>query len=219
MHISDGILSLQWNAIWYVIALIFIAFGIREIKQRTSEDPSYMPLLALMGSAIFVIAVWHIPVPVTGSCSHPIGTPMSAIIIGPFATVILSTIALILHIFLAHGGITSLGANTFSMGIVGTFVGLGTFLLFRKVGASIWLSAGFAGFIGSVMTYITTAFELAISLNPDSFFQQWIIYSLGFIPTQLPLAIAEFIFTAAIVKYIVDAKPEIIKRLGGVVNG
>lgn len=219
MHISDGILSLQWNVFWYVIAFIFIAFGIREIKQRTSEDPSYMPLIALMGSAIFVIAVWHIPVPVTGSCSHPIGTPMSAIIIGPFATVVLSTIALILHIFLAHGGITTLGANTFSMGIVGTFVGYGIFLLLRKAGVSIWFSAGSAGFIGSVATYVTTAFELAISINPDSFFQHWALYTIGFIPTQLPLAIAEFIFTAAIVKYIVDAKPEILKKLRGVVNG
>ena len=89
----------------------------------------------------------------------------------------------------------------------------------KDVESKVAYDAGFAGFIGSVMTYITTAFELAISLNPDSFFQQWMIYSLGFIPTQLPLSIAEFIFTAAIVKYIVDAKPEIFKKLGGVVNG
>ena len=215
MHISDGILTTQWCLIWYGVALIFIALGIRNIRRKTEKTPSYMPLIALMGAAVFVISVWHIPVPVIGSSSHPIGTPMSAIIVGPFATVVLSTIALIFHIFLAHGGITTLGANTVSMGVVGTFTGLGTYLLFKKFGAPIWLSAGMAGFFGDIFTYLATAFELAASINPESFFYHWRLYSIGFIPTQLPLAVVEFIFTGAIVKYIADTRPDIISNLGG----
>ncbi|HDM36683.1 MAG TPA: energy-coupling factor ABC transporter permease [Candidatus Syntrophoarchaeum butanivorans] len=219
MHISDGILSTQWCIVWYAVALVFIALGIREIKRRTEETPSYMPLLALMGAAIFVIAVWHIPVPVTGSCSHPIGTPMSAIVVGPFATVVLSAIALIFHAFLAHGGITTLGANTVSMGIVGTFTGYGTYVLLRRANLSVWIAAGMAGFVGDILCYLTTAMELALSINPGSVLYHWGLYSLGFVPTQLPLAVAEFIFTAAIVKYIADTRPDIIAKLGGAIDG
>lgn len=209
MHISDGVLSVEWCVIWYIVSAIFIALGIREIKQRKERDPKYMPTLAMMGAAVFVIAVWHIPVPVTGSCSHPIGTPMAAIIVGPFATVVISFIALIFHAFLAHGGITTLGANTFSMGIVGTLTGYATYKATRKF-LPLWLSAGLAGFIGDMLTYATTALELALSLNPDSVLQHWAIYFAGFAPTQIPIAIAEFAFTAGIVQYVAEKRPHLI---------
>ncbi|MFQ6051307.1 MAG: energy-coupling factor ABC transporter permease [Candidatus Hydrothermarchaeota archaeon] len=210
LHISDGILSPVWVLIWFSVAFLFVAIGITHIRKKTKENPSYMPMLALMGASIFVISVWHIPVPVTGSCSHPIGTPMSAIIVGPFQTVVLSFIALFFHIFLGHGGLTTLGANTFSMGIVGTFTGYLTYKAFRKLGASIWLSAGIAGFIGDVLTYITTAFELAISLHPESFMYYWKIFSIGFVPTQIPLALLEFAFTSAVMRYVSDLRPEFL---------
>ncbi|MEE8402193.1 MAG: energy-coupling factor ABC transporter permease [Candidatus Hydrothermarchaeaceae archaeon] len=212
MHISDGMLSPTWIAAWYIVALVFLAVGVRDIKKTARMHPVYLPVLALMGASVFVISVWHIPVPVTGSSSHPIGTPMSAILVGPWATVVLSSIALSFHMFLAHGGLTTLGANTFSMGIVGGFSGYFTYRVFRKFGASIWLSAGMAGFVGDMLTYITTAFELAVSLHPEALLYYWAIFAAGFIPTQVPLAVAEFIFTAGAIRYVLDRRPELILR-------
>ncbi len=209
MHISDGILSAEWCLIWYAVSAVFIAVGVWEIKRRQSKDPKYLPTLAMMGAAVFVIAVWHIPVPVTGSCSHPIGTPMAAILVGPFATVVISFIALIFHTFLAHGGITTLGANTVSMGIVGTFSGYAVYRATRKF-LPIWFAAGLAGLIGDLLTYATTALELALALNPDSVVQHWTIYFAGFAPTQIPLAIAEFAFTAGIIGYVADKRPMLL---------
>ena len=59
----------------------------------------------------------------TGSCSHPTGTGVGAILFGPFITSVLGLIVLIYQaIFLAHGGLTTLGANAFSMGIAGPVV-------------------------------------------------------------------------------------------------
>jgi len=170
-----------------------------------------MSILALMGAAVFVISVWHIPVPVTGSSSHPNGTALASIIIGPLATAAISGIVLFFQAFLGHGGITSLGANLISLGVVGGFVGIGIFTMCRKLGASIWLAAGLAGFIGDLSTYATTAFQLALSLNPTSVPQYWEIYMLGYLPTQIPLAILEFAFTAAAVQYIHVHRPEILK--------
>jgi cobalt/nickel transport system permease protein len=210
MHISDGMLSPAWVAIWYGVALVFIGAGIIEIKKKSRQD-SYIPMLALMGSAVFVISIWHVPVPVTGSCSHPIGTPMSAILVGPFATVVISSIALFFQMFLAHGGLTTLGANIFSMGIIGGFGGYIVYKSLRKFGASIWSSAGMAGFIGSIITYLATGFELAISLHPDNFGYYWMLFTLGFTPTQIPLAIGEFVFTATAVKYVADHRPELME--------
>ncbi len=210
MHISDGILSFQWSIAWYALAILFVAIGSWKIANTRKANPAYMSILALMGAAIFVISVWHIPVPVTGSSSHPNGTALASIIIGPLATVAITSIVLFFQAFLGHGGITSLGANLISLGAVGAFVGIGVFTLCRKLGASIWLAAGLAGFIGDLSTYATTAFQLALSLNPGSVTSHWELYMLGYLPTQIPLAILEFAFTAAAVQYIHNNRPEIL---------
>lgn len=66
-----------------------------------------------------------------------------------------------------------------------------------------------AGFAGSILTYLITALQLALSLNPENVTYYWKLYSLGFIPTQLPLAFAEFAFTAYAVRYISEKKQEL----------
>jgi cobalt/nickel transport system permease protein len=211
MHISDGILSPEWIVFWYVIAAVFVIVGVKQITAKRKSNPAYMSMLALLGAAVFVISVWHIPVPVAGSCSHPIGTPMAAMIVGPFPTVVISGIALFFQMFLAHGGLTSLGANIFSMGIAGTFVGFLTFIGLKRAGASIWLSAGLGAFLGDLVTYISTALIIALAIQPSNILASWGLYTFEFLPTQIPLALVEFVFTAAAVQYIADRKPELLK--------
>jgi cobalt/nickel transport system permease protein len=216
MHIADGILTWQWSIAWYIIAIFFVALGARKIAQTRKANPAYMSILALMGAAIFVISVWHIPVAFAGTSSHPNGTALAAIIIGPLATAAITSIVLFFQAFLGHGGITSLGANLISLGVVGGFVGISIYLLLKKLGASVWLAAGVAGFIGDLSTYAFTALQLAFSLNPGSVGQHWEIYMLGYLPTQIPLAILEFAFTAAAVQYIQIHRPEIFTWWKGI---
>ena len=211
MHISDGILTPEWCIFWYLVSAVFVFVGARQVRAKRKDDPLYMSTVGLLGAAVFVISVWHIPVPVTGSCSHPVGTPMAAILIGPFPTVVISAIALFFQTFIGHGGITTIGANTFSMGIVGTFTGYLTFRAFKKAGASVWLSAGIGGVVGDLMTYVASAFELAISIHPAQFLQWWPIFTVGYLPTQIPLAILEFGFTAGAIRYVADRRPELLK--------
>lgn len=194
---------------WYAVAIFFIALGVREVNKRAQKNPGYKPMVALLGAAIFVISVWHIPVPVTGSCSHPVGTPMASIIIGPFVAVMISSIALFFHIFLAHGGLTTIGANTVSMGIAGAFSGYITFKFLGKVGIRPEFSAGIAAFVGDLLTYVTTALQLALSLHPQAVLKHWSIFVLGFIPTQIPLAVFESIFTFAAIKYLLEHSQEV----------
>lgn len=217
MHIMDGVLSPLWVAVWFIVVAPFLVVGLVKIARKRRENPAYMSLLALMGATIFILSVWHIPVPVTGSCSHPCGVALSAIIVGPFESVVLSFIALFFHTFLAHGGITTLGANTVSMGIVGGFLGYGVYLVLRKLRVQLWLSAGAAGFIGDIATYVTTAGQLALSLHPQEAIRYWGLFSMGFLPTQVPLAIIEFAVTAAIIRYIAISHPEVLgglKKIG-----
>ena len=75
-------------------------------------------LIAMVDAFAFVLSALKIP-SVTGSCSHPTGVGLVAILFGPLVMSVLGLIVLIFQaLLLAHGGITTLGANTFSMAVV-----------------------------------------------------------------------------------------------------
>jgi cobalt/nickel transport system permease protein len=217
MHIEDGILEPKWWISWFIVTAIFIYPGLREIQKRIAKNLAYKPFLAMVGVAVFVISAMHLPVPVTGSCSHPCGTPLAAIIVGPFATVVIAVIALFFQaVFFAHGGITTIGANTFSMGICGGLLGYICWKLLRRLKSPLWLAAGAAGFVGDLITYLASAFQLALNVQGGhlSFLQQWMVFFLGYGPTQLPLAILEAIFTAAVLRVMVQRRPDLIPGFG-----
>jgi cobalt/nickel transport system permease protein len=212
MHIQDGILSAQPCAAYYGVTAAMVVPGIMEIKRRVEQNPYYKPFLAMVGEAVFVISAMHLPVPVTGSCSHPCGTALAAIIVGPFATVVISTIVLFFQaIFLGHGGITTIGANTVSMGIAGTFAGFFAWKLFRMFRFPIWAAAAVAGFTGDIVTYLVSALQLALSLHGNvPLSKQWMIFFMGYGPTQVPLAIMEAIFTAVVLKAMIEKRPDLL---------
>jgi len=144
-------------------------------------------------------------VPVVGSCSHPAGTGFAALLIGPAATVVVSSIALTLQaLFLAHGGLTTLGANLFSMGIAGAFVSYGVFILSRRLRVPLFWAAFAAGLTADWATYALTSVELASALQGEkSFFQLFTAILIAFSPTQLPLGILEGFLTAIGYRFLV----------------
>jgi cobalt/nickel transport system permease protein len=215
MHIEDGILSPQACAVWYGVTAAVVVPGVYEIKRRVRENLSYKPFLAMVGVAVFVISAMHLPVPVTGSCSHPTGTALAAILVGPFATAVISTIVLFFQaIFLGHGGITTIGANTVSMGIAGGMAGYVLWKVLRAVNSPVWFAAAMAGLVGDLVTYLVSALELAISLHGDvPLVNQWMIFFMGYAPTQLPLAIAEAVFTAAVLQAMMGRRPDLLPEV------
>src|SRR4030065_2125255 len=120
MHIMEGFLPNPWWEIWFIIAIPFVAYGVYRLTKIRRKLPEAKPLLALMGAFIFVLSALKLP-SVTGSTSHPTGAGLAAVVVGPGITSVLSIIVLVFQaLLLAHGGLTILGANTFSMGIIGT---------------------------------------------------------------------------------------------------
>lgn len=212
MHIAEGILPASWAAAWSVIAFVFVVLGIRFIKRRTKEVRGLMPLLGLTGAAIFLISLISVPVPIAGTCSHPSGTPLGAILVGPFIGTILGAVALLLQaLFFGHGGITTWGANIVSMGVVGSFVGFGVFMLLRKSKAPIAVAAFGGGLLGQWAIYVTTAFQMALALHaPGLFWNMFGAILAGFAPGLLPLGILEGVFTAAVVVFLYRRRPELL---------
>ena len=163
MHIMEGYLPLNWCIIWFVISFIVVAFGLYQIKKIVDETPESKALLAVSGAFMFVLSSLKLP-SVTGSCSHPCGNGLGAALFGPAVTAVLATIVLLFQaLLLAHGGLTTLGANIFSMGIVGP---LAAWLIYKgltKANISSTVAIFFAAFLGDLLTYVATSFQLAIA--------------------------------------------------------
>lgn len=179
------------------------------------ENRDLLPLLAVSGAFIFVLSSLKIP-SVTGSCSHPTGTGVSAILFGPWMTSVLSTIVLLFQaIFIAHGGLTTLGANTFSMGIVGPIVGYLVYKWAMKFGLNLYVAVFLAALLADWSTYIVTATELALAFPAAS---GGVLKSLEafmgvFAITQIPLAIIEGAISALMFKYIVQVRGDVLEKL------
>ncbi len=199
MHIAEGILPLKWALFWFVLAAPFLYLGLFRLRRLTESSSQAIPMVGLVGSAVFIVSCMPIPIPVAGSCSHPVGSGLAAIIIGPSLSVVVSSVALLLQaLFLAHGGLSTLGANIFSMGVAGSFVGYGVFRLMVRLGSG-WMAAAFlAGLLSDWATYTLTSLELSSALHGGSgaFGPMFVSILLAFAPTQVPLGILEGVLCA-----------------------
>jgi cobalt/nickel transport system permease protein len=215
MHISEGILPLPWAALWFAIAAPFVVLGCRELKRLSQEDLAMKPLVGLLAAVVFIISCMPIPVPTAGTCSHPCGTAISAVLAGPFVSVLISTVALLIQaLVMAHGGLTTLGADIVSMGVVGSFTGFGVFKLLRRFGASLGMAAFFAGVLTDWATYLTTSLELASGIRgTEPFFPLFTKIMIAFVPTQLPLGLLEGAMTAGMVTLLARKRPDLLVKV------
>ena len=215
MHIMEGYLPPVYCIIWGLVCVPFLITGFMKIRNTVNANRRAITLLAVSGAFVFIVSSLKIP-SVTGSCSHMTGTGLSAILFGVSTTSVLGIIVLIFQaILLAHGGLTTLGANCFSMAIAGPFVswiiykGLGKTRLNRKV--TIFLAAT----IGDLFTYCVTAFEMALAHHSDSGVGVALVKFLAvFAPTQDPLAIIEGILTVVIILSLESLAAKELKSIG-----
>ena len=201
MHIMEGYLPLGYSIAWGAVCIPFLAVGLMRLRRTLQENKRALILLAMSGAFIFVISSLKIP-SVTGSCSHMTGTGLAAILFGIGTTSVLAIIVLIFQaILLAHGGLTTLGANTFSMGIVGPLLTVILYKTGKKLKINQSLNIFIAAALGCLFTYCITALQLAIAYPSETGgIAASLVKFLGvFAPTQLPLAIVEGLLTVLVI--------------------
>ncbi|WP_227762076.1 energy-coupling factor ABC transporter permease [Zhaonella formicivorans] len=200
MHIMEGFLPAPWAVFWTLLSLPFVLLGLKSIKKITKQNPNLKLMLGVVGAFAFVLSALKMP-SVTGSSSHPTGVGLGAIIFGPAAMSVLGSIVLLFQaLLLAHGGLTTLGANVFSMAIVGPIAAYGIYKLGDKLGAPVWLSVFLASAIGDLLTYVTTSLQLALAFpaSTGGFMVSMAKFMAIFAVTQLPLAISEGLLTVLV---------------------
>ncbi|MVX58093.1 energy-coupling factor ABC transporter permease [Streptococcus danieliae] len=209
MHIMEGYLPPIWSLIWFIVFLPFFLLGIKEIRRVIHRDPSAKTMLALSGAFVFVLSSLKIP-SVTGSSSHPTGVGLGTALFGPSVISVLGSICLLFQaLLLAHGGITTLGANAFSMAVAGPFVGFASYRVARRLHLSQQVSLFLCAAFADLATYITTSVQLALVFpDPVSGFGGSLVKFLGvFLMTQIPIAIVEGLLTVVFYNLLSDSLP------------
>ncbi len=218
MHISEGIITGTPMVAYTVIGIVIVGFGAHQMKKFIKEQPEKKALIGMAAAFIFFLSL--IPIPAfTGTTSHPCGSPLAGILLGPFIGSALTGITLILQAaFFAHGGFSTWGANVVTLGIGGSFFGWAAFKVSRKLGIGLVASAGIGGLIGDLMTYAFAGGSLSLVLSSSeganyTFTGYLVAIYLSYVPTQVPIALLEMGFTALIVGYIYKQRPEVLQEL------
>jgi len=216
MHIMEGFLPAGWCLLWWLVALPFVIRGILDLRAMIRKDREYLPLLGVCGAFIFILSALKLP-SVTGSCSHPTGTGLSTMCFGVFITSVVGGVVLLFQaLLLAHGGLSTLGANMVSMAIGGPVAGYAVYRLLKNTPLNIYLTVFLVTTVADLVTYIITSFELALAYPAGNggVITSFVAFFIIFAVTQIPLAIVEGCVLALVFKYIIRMKPEIIEKIG-----
>ncbi|GLY15310.1 energy-coupling factor ABC transporter permease [Kineosporia rhizophila] len=216
MHIAEGYLPPLHAAAWTVAAAPFVVHGARCVVREVRERPESRLLLGAAGAFTFVLSAIKLP-SVTGSSSHPTGTGLGAVLFRPPVMAVLGAIVLLFQaLLLAHGGLTTLGANAFSMAIVGPWVGYGAYRACSTLGLSFSVGVFAALSLSDLSTYVVTSIQLGLA-HPDP--SGGVLGSIGeflgiFALTQIPLAIAEGLLGVLVFRLLARIAPDELSSLG-----
>lgn len=222
MHIPDGYLSPQTNAVLGIASILTLAGAV--YKTSRTVQAKYVPLLSIGAAFSFTIMMFNIPVP-DGTTAHAVGGSLLAILLGPWAAMIGVSVALVIQaLFFGDGGILALGANIFNMGIVLPFV---SYFLYRVIAGYDGtqfkrqrIAAAIAGFIGLIVSALCAGVEFGLQpllFHSASGMPLYSPYGLNVaVPAMLlsHLTIAgpvEGLVSALVVAYLQRSNPELLQ--------
>ena len=212
MHLAEGLLPLGQAIAWTALAAPTVIWSLRGEQQARRDNPSSSVIMAGATSLLFAATLLPLPVPVVGATSHICLTPMLALVVGVRRIVWATFFVLLLQaVFFAHGGITTLGVNSLTLGLVGPLTTVGLSAVFRKLGKDHAFGFAIACGVGGLTVYVADAAVLAVALSavtpPLSTFAAVL---LGFAPVQVPLAVLEAVGSVGIVRLLAVRRPDLL---------
>jgi cobalt/nickel transport system permease protein len=222
MHIPDGYLSPATCAALYAASAPFWYVAVRRLKRLLTNR--LIPLLSVFAAFSFVVMMFNLPLP-GGTTGHAVGVAIAAIVLGPWASILAISIALLIQaLFFGDGGITALGANCFNMAVAGSLVAYASYRLLAGKAAITSrrrvVAAAVAGYLSINVAALLTAVEFGIQ-------PMWFKDATGaplYAPYPLSVAIpammighltiagmAELILTAGLVAWLARSHPSLLR--------
>ncbi|MBP6468141.1 MAG: cobalt transporter CbiM [Fusobacteriaceae bacterium] len=219
MHIPDNYLSPST-----CIALALVSIPVLKISMNKAKEElgmKKMSSIAVYSAFSFIIMMFNIPLP-GGTSGHAVGSALTALLMGPWVSVISTSIALIIQaIFFGDGGIISLGANIFNMAILMPFTAYYTNRILKNFIKKDKFNAFISGYISLNLAALFTAIEFGVQplLFKDSLgLPLYCPYPLSIsipammIPHLLVVGIVEGVFTMGVLSFLLKTTPNSVVK-------
>ena len=208
MHIPDGFLSVPVASVMYVVTAIVVGAAVRQTNRHLKESTA--PLMGVLAAFIFAAQMMNFPV-AGGTSGHLLGGALAAILVGPWAAVlIMTTVIGVQALIFQDGGLAALGANVFNMGILTAFVGYAIFRasagVMRSSRAGLLGGAFVAAWVTVIISAFVTAAQLAISGTSP-----WSVVLPAMLGVHVLIGLGEGVITAGAVGLVLSARPDLLR--------
>lgn len=207
MHIPDGFLTVPVAAVGWALMIGMVGLALRQTRDTLGERQ--IPLMGIL--AAFVFAAQMINFPVAGGTSgHLLGGTLVAILVGPWAALLVMTSVIAVQgLLFQDGGLLAMGFNVFNMGILSTFVGYALYRWLRRALAAVprgeWIAVVVGAWAAVETGAIATALELAISGTSA------LDVSLpAMVGVHALIGIGEALITASALAFVRQTRPDLI---------
>ena len=218
MHMADALLAPAVAATMYVAS--GAAAGVSISKLRKDDEPAKLPTMAVAAAVVFAGQMINYTIPGTGSSGHMCGGMMLSALLGPYAGFLSMIVVLAIQcLFFADGGLMALGANCWNMAFYGCFVGY--FLIWKPIIQSKWFGADksalrkriiVSSILGCVITLQLGAFSVVLETSLSGITELPFGAFLGLMqPIHLAIGLIEGLITAAVLCFVFDSRPELLR--------
>ena len=208
LHIPDGFVNAPVAAAGFVLTAAALAAAVRVTNRRLDEKS--VPLMGVMAAFIFAAQMMNFPV-AGGTSGHLLGGALAAILLGPWAAVIVMAAVIgVQALVFQDGGLAAMGVNIFNMGVLTAFAGYGVYVAaarlaglapaMRLVGAFVagWISVELAALATTVQLVLSDTSPLEVALP-------------AMMGVHALIGIGEGLITAAAVAFVGATRPDLLR--------
>lgn len=223
MHMADALLAPAVAATMYVASGAAAGISVHKLRKE-DEEVKKLPVMAVSAALVFAGQMINYTIPGTGSSGHLCGGMLLSALLGPQAGFLSMIVILTIQcLFFGDGGLLALGANVWNMAFYGCFVGF--YLIWRPLMRSNWfgkmgakaaqrMKIILASIIGCIVTLQLGAFSVVVETSLSGIAElPFGAFCAIMQPIHLAIGLIEGLITAAVLTFVYEARPELIKEV------
>lgn len=213
LHIPDGFLSLVVSLICWAITAVLLAMAVSRTNKSLGEKQ--VPLMGIMAAFIFAAQMLNFPV-AGGTSGHLLGGALAAIVLGPWAGMLVMTAVIAVQALLFQdGGLVVMGANILNMGLITAAIGYGLYRGVANSSRNTKLAvAGVAAWLSVMAGALATSLQLWLSGTSN--LQTVVIAMLS---VHALIGIGEALITVAALAFIMQTRPDLLDESSASARG
>jgi cobalt/nickel transport system permease protein len=204
LHIPDGFLNVTVSVIFWVVTIVMIGMAVSRTNKSLGEKQ--VPLMGIMAAFIFAAQMINFPV-AGGTSGHLLGGALAAIVLGPWAGMLVMTAVIAVQgLLFQDGGLLVMGANIFNMGLLTAAIGYGLYrsVMNKPTGTKLAV-AGVAAWLSVMAGALATSLQLWLSGTSN--LQTVVIAMLG---VHALIGLGEALITVAALSFIFRTRPDLL---------